>query len=256
MGSDVYEGVVEVGDIKLAIGFSARPNQLTIIKPPPLIDDYRTLVAGFERPNIVEIGIAHGGSTALLAAIAEPAKLVSLEYEPDRLPLLDRFLEGHDLTATVRPHFGVDQSDRSRVAEIVAEEFAGLPLDLVIDDASHRYDQTLASFEVLFPLLRPGGLFVIEDWVGLHQMAAALRQQLDSGTADDSVVSSVQGAAPPRSLARLAIELLLTQAASGADVVAEVRTTPYWICARRGPAALGTAFRLADGYVDDLGLLG
>ena len=40
----------------------------------------------------------------------------------------------------------------------------GEPLDLVIDDASHLYGPTMASFEVLFPRLRPGGLYVIEDW--------------------------------------------------------------------------------------------
>jgi hypothetical protein len=34
----------------------------------------------------------------------------------------------------------------------------------VIDDASHIYEPTRASFETLFPYLRPGGLYIIEDW--------------------------------------------------------------------------------------------
>ncbi len=38
------------------------------------------------------------------------------------------------------------------------------PIDVVIDDASHLYEPTRASFETLFPLLRPGGLYLIEDW--------------------------------------------------------------------------------------------
>ena len=42
------------------------------------------------------------------------------------------------------------------------------PLDLVIDDASHMYQPTKASFEALFPCLRPGGLYVIEDWAWTH----------------------------------------------------------------------------------------
>ena len=46
-------------------------------------------------------------------------------------------------------------------------EFDG-PLDLVIDDASHFYGPTLASFETLFPLLTPGGLYIIEDWAWGH----------------------------------------------------------------------------------------
>jgi demethylmacrocin O-methyltransferase len=37
------------------------------------------------------------------------------------------------------------------------------PPDLIIDDGSHRSEHVIASFEVLFPLLAPGGLYVIED---------------------------------------------------------------------------------------------
>ena len=37
------------------------------------------------------------------------------------------------------------------------------PPDLVVDDGSHRSEHVIASFEVLFPLLAVGGLYVIED---------------------------------------------------------------------------------------------
>ena len=37
------------------------------------------------------------------------------------------------------------------------------PIDLVIDDASHIDEATLASFEVIFPRLKAGGLFIIRD---------------------------------------------------------------------------------------------
>jgi len=50
---------------------------------------------------------------------------------------------------------------------IVRNELAN-ELDLVVDDASHTYEQTKASFEILFPLLRPGGIYVIEDWSWAH----------------------------------------------------------------------------------------
>ena len=43
-------------------------------------------------------------------------------------------------------------------------EFDGR-LDLVIDDASHELHATKASFETLFPLLRSGGWYIIEDWI-------------------------------------------------------------------------------------------
>lgn len=37
------------------------------------------------------------------------------------------------------------------------------PFDIVIDDGSHRQDHVLITFHALFPLLRSGGIYVIED---------------------------------------------------------------------------------------------
>ena len=52
--------------------------------------------------------------------------------------------------------------------QIILRELAD-ELDLVVDDASHTYEETKASFEFLFPLLRPGGIYVIEDWSWAHR---------------------------------------------------------------------------------------
>ncbi|WP_420854091.1 class I SAM-dependent methyltransferase [Saccharopolyspora spinosa] len=53
-----------------------------------------------------------------------------------------------------------DQSD----AEFL-EDMAGKigPFDIVIDDGSHVNDHVKKSFQSLFPHVRPGGLYVIED---------------------------------------------------------------------------------------------
>jgi len=47
--------------------------------------------------------------------------------------------------------------------QIVLGELAD-EVDLVVDDACHAYEETKASFEFLFPLLQPGGIYLIEDW--------------------------------------------------------------------------------------------
>jgi len=47
-------------------------------------------------------------------------------------------------------HFATSQCDREILKEIVRKELAD-ELDLMVDDASHAYEQTKASFEVLFP---------------------------------------------------------------------------------------------------------
>src|SRR5262249_2589211 len=78
-----------------------------------------------------------------------------------------RYIEARQLQQRIATHWSVDQADAARLRAIVQREFNG-PLDLVIDDASHQYGPTKASFETLFPLLRPGGLYIIEDWAWAH----------------------------------------------------------------------------------------
>lgn len=53
-----------------------------------------------------------------------------------------------------------DQADAALLTSFV-EQF-GAP-DIVVDDGSHRSEDVIASFGVLFPALRPGGLYVVED---------------------------------------------------------------------------------------------
>lgn len=53
-----------------------------------------------------------------------------------------------------------DQNDPAFLARLGA----GIgPLDIVIDDGSHVNEHVLTSFHALFPYVRPGGLYVIED---------------------------------------------------------------------------------------------
>lgn len=70
------------------------------------------------------------------------------------------------------------QDDPNVIRDLVAE-FGGF--DLVIDDGSHVSAQVIRSFELLFPELRSGGLYVVEDlqtsyWPGLGGSSADLRR--------------------------------------------------------------------------------
>jgi mycinamicin biosynthesis methyltransferase MycE-like protein len=53
-----------------------------------------------------------------------------------------------------------DQNDPAELAAL-AEEYG--PFDIVIDDGSHINEHVLTSFRALFPYLRNGGFYVIED---------------------------------------------------------------------------------------------
>ena len=55
-----------------------------------------------------------------------------------------------------------DQGDRPSLEKAVAD---CPPFDLVVDDGSHVASHVSTSFETLFPKVRPGGFYAIEDLV-------------------------------------------------------------------------------------------
>ena len=253
-------------------GSSACP--LYIRKQRPLIEATVELLQRQRFDNIVELGIAQGGSTALLAMVADPRKLVAVELSEDRIPALDEFIAQRCLTDVVRPWFGVDQGDRGRLASIVGDEFGGEALDLVIDDASHSYEETRASFETLFPFLRPDGVYVIEDWAWqLHYQylvsavsgldAAHLEEAAANSAHDEERAKSGRPAGQgwskrlrPIPLETLILQLVLARACSG-DVVHDLAIGKHWVEVRRGPAVLDPrSFRIVDSYLDISGILG
>ena len=56
--------------------------------------------------------------------------------------------------------FAGSQIDEVFLKRVVAE--VGTP-DIIIDDGSHRSEHVIASFKILFPLLAPHGIYVVED---------------------------------------------------------------------------------------------
>jgi predicted O-methyltransferase YrrM len=144
--------------------------EFLIFKPRPLVEQYAALVAELRPQRIVELGVRKGGSALFFAELARPERLVAIDRQA-LMQVIERVSShatARGLSEVVQIFGGVDQADRSRVAQIVEEQFEGSPLDLVVDDCSHLYDPTRASFNELFPRLRPGGRYVIEDWRWAH----------------------------------------------------------------------------------------
>ena len=40
---------------------------------------------------------------------------------------------------------------------------SGGDFDIILDDGGHKMDQQITSFRVLFPILKSGGVYIIED---------------------------------------------------------------------------------------------
>jgi predicted O-methyltransferase YrrM len=256
-----------VGDVEFVCKYlpESRSDRFFIVKSLPLVERYREMCRGpWHGGVIVELGIAEGGSTALLALLAEPAKCIVVDREPRELPALREFVENHGLSDVVRAYYGVDQADRDRLTEIVDTELAGGRLDVVIDDCSHRLLETRVSFEALFPHLRPGGLYLIEDWNHDHLMREAfiaVATDPENPHHERTLRDLREALADPRErprpqpLSRLAVELMLARAALG-DAIESVTVDEFWITVRRGTAELDAeTFRLDQLVRDDFGYL-
>ncbi len=108
-----------------------------------------------------------GGSAVFWHEILKPEKLIGIDLLKNRKGhAFETYKKVH--AASFFDYWEVDQTDRSRLTSILQNHLGEKELDLVFDDASHRYHQSLASFNIVFPRLKKGGYYIIEDWAWGH----------------------------------------------------------------------------------------
>lgn len=156
------DGVKFTLDYKL--GGSERASgadDFTMMKAPNFLNEYLALQNQGIR-KVLELGVYQGGSFVFLDKLLKPDAISAVELHPMRIPALDRYVAANK--ARCKVYYDTSQADAEALEMIVGKDFGG-ELDLVVDDTSHFYDLTKASFKVLFPKLRPGGIYIIEDWM-------------------------------------------------------------------------------------------
>jgi hypothetical protein len=222
-----------------------------------MIERYMSLFDELDPRRVVELGIRAGGSTAFFALYSGRHQHVAVELAPEPVATLAELITVRGMDHRIHARYGVDQGDRDALQKVVRDQFGEQPLDLVIDDASHRVGPTRTSFDLLFPRLRPGGLFVIEDWSGLHHWDAMLRE---AALRDPEVLERIgakvaaAGEPAPVPVTVLLFELVLASAYAP-DLVAEVTIRNGWATAVRGPAPADSTFRLNETFTDHGGRL-
>lgn len=146
-----------------------------LLKDRGSLEQYATVLTDAEPRNVLEFGIFQGGSAALFTAWFDLEKFVGIDICASVGPF-DNFCRTHEMGQRIRSYYGVSQTDAARIREIAQSEFGTKPIDLIIDDASHLYRTTRRTFEIAFPLLRPGGIYVVEDWGWAHWSGHHSRQ--------------------------------------------------------------------------------
>jgi predicted O-methyltransferase YrrM len=119
----------------------------------------------------LELGVASGGSLRAWERYCPLAKIVASDINPAA-----RRFAGPRTTIEI-----VDHHNRSALAVLGKHA----PLDFIIDDGDRQPSAVRTAYEVLWPLLRVGGVYVIEDL----QVARAPAFHPETGAIFDGVIA-------------------------------------------------------------------
>lgn len=130
------------------------------------IEVYETLLAPYrQNASFMEIGLAAGWSLAMWQEyFGEDARILGADISIifDRSPFLSD------------PRVTIVQADATKPEFLNA--IGERTFDVIIDDGSHMQTDQVATFNLLKPRMRTGGLYIIEDILALdlarHEFAA------------------------------------------------------------------------------------
>lgn len=101
--------------------------------------------------NLLELGVLNGESLLLWRAFFPHSTIVGI----------DRTIP-HNFVPP--PRTTLCQGEQDDDVFLAAVGRTQGPFDIIVDDCSHLGDLSRVSFWCLWPYLKPGGLYVIEDW--------------------------------------------------------------------------------------------
>lgn len=104
-----------------------------------------------KRLKFLEIGIYRGSSVKLWENYFKNAELHFIDVSLDNAVYFSQ-----------RAHYHIaDQTNPDQLINVMKE--TGGEFDIIIDDGGHTMTQQIVSFQTLFPYLKRGGMYIIED---------------------------------------------------------------------------------------------
>ena len=101
--------------------------------------------------TVLEFGVSHGGSLEMWRNYFGPgARITGVDINPKTADL-----GGEQIEIVIG-----DQDDRKFLAEL-ADRLG--PIDVLIDDGGHTMTQQIGTFEILWPSIVEGGVYLVED---------------------------------------------------------------------------------------------
>ena len=211
-------------------------NHFILGKSRSMIEGMMKSTEALDVRAVIDVGVYKGGSVVFLNEVFHPQKLVAIERNPVDVPPLTRYCSDPMRIDRLRIFLGVDQADQAALDRICRHEFGDQPLDLVVDDASHFFEETRSTFRALFPRLRPGGIYIIEDWAWAHWPGDYWQKERGGDYFRRKLP-----------LSNLLVELMLLCAGSP-ELVRNVTFNPDVIYVERGHGPLDPGFELSDHF--------
>lgn len=144
-----------MGKILNHLKFFSEGASLAPLKSDHYLRLYETLFQPMVDKEIhfLELGVNTGESLEMFAEYFENAHIYGIDLKKSER----RF-------STERIKFYEGGQDDASLYERILSENKIQNFDVIVDDCSHIGDLTLSSFKILFPLLKNGGYYIIEDW--------------------------------------------------------------------------------------------
>lgn len=118
---------------------------------------YEYYLSCLKRKNIkfLEIGFLSGASARMWDEYFSKGNLYFIDIE-------EKYFKTNIKNLSSRCHFYVaDQGNKEALERFIFE--VGEDFDVILDDGGHHVDQQITSFKTLFPHLKSGGVYIVED---------------------------------------------------------------------------------------------